>query len=53
MTQIILKFKKSIKKIRISKSCSPEDLSLLISRSFGTKEKIIGVTDSYGKFYDL
>ena len=35
-------------------SCkTPQELSRLIQTAFQIKEEIIGITDSYGKFYDL
>lgn len=53
MIELFLKYKKSTKKITVSKSYSSEDLSHLIAHSFGVKDKIIGLTDPFGKFYDL
>jgi hypothetical protein len=53
MYQIHLKFNHLTKKITISRTLSYEDLANLISHSFSIKDRVVGVTDSKGKFYDL
>ena len=53
MTSILLKYKDSLRKVNVSKSYSAEDLGHLISNIFNLKDKLSGVTDPMGKFYDL
>jgi hypothetical protein len=53
MNTILLRFNKSLKKITISKSYSSVDLGHLISHTFELKDRVVGLTDKLGKFYDL
>ena len=53
MNTILLRFNKSLKKITVSRSYSAVDLGHLISHTFDLKDKIVGLTDRVGKFYDL
>jgi hypothetical protein len=53
MNNILLKFNKSLKKITVSRSYSAVDLGHLIAHTFELKDKIVGLTDKVGKFYDL
>lgn len=53
MKQIHLRFKAKSKKITISRPFSAEDLARLISSTFELRERIVGLTDENGKFYDL
>lgn len=53
MNTILLRFNKSLKKITVSRSYSSVDLGHLISHTFDLKDKIVGLTDRVGKFYDL
>ena len=53
MNALLLKFNKSLKKITVSKSYSAEDLGHLIAHSFDVRDKVVGLTDKLGKFYDL
>jgi hypothetical protein len=53
MNQLIIKFGNQTKKVTIPKTNSVEDLGKIIESIFKLKEKIVGVTDEHGKFYDL
>lgn len=53
MYQIQLKFKGQNKKITLQRPVPPHELSKLIAQTFNLSERVIGVTDRTGKFYDL
>jgi hypothetical protein len=56
MYQIHLKYKKLSKKITVTNTSSSHHLANLLLLSFGIKEikeKVIGITDQSGKFFDL
>ena len=53
MNSLTLKNGQRIKKLTVHKTNSPEDISKMIESIFRIHEKLIGVTDEYGKFYDL
>lgn len=37
----------------LQKSQDPESLAKILESAFKTRERIVGVTDEYGKFYNL
>lgn len=53
MYQIQLKFMGQSKKITIAKSLPPHELNKLIGQCFNLTERVVGVTDQAGKFYEL
>lgn len=53
MYQIQLKFKGQTKKITVQKAVPPQELSKMIAQTFNLTERVVGVTDRAGKFYDL
>lgn len=53
MYQIQLKFKGQTKKITVQKAVPPSELSKMIAQTFNLTERVVGVTDRAGKFYDL
>lgn len=53
MSQLILKLGTTSKSVNIPRTNSSEDLGKIIESIFKTKEKVVGVTDEFGKFYDL
>lgn len=53
MNQLTLRLGQKIKKVTITKTNSAADISKMIESIFRVREKLIGVTDEYGKFYDL
>ena len=53
MSQLILKLGSTTKSINIPKTSSMDDLARIIESIFRIKEKVVGVTDEFGKFFDL
>jgi hypothetical protein len=53
MYQIQLKFMGQSKKITVGKALAAPELSKLIGQCFSLSEKVVGVTDHAGKFYEL
>ena len=53
MYQIQLKFKGQNKKLTVQKSLQPQELGKMIAHSFALNERVVGVTDRPGKFYEL
>ena len=53
MNHLTLKLDQKIKKVIISKTNSATDIAKMVESAFKLKEKLIGVTDEDGKFYDL
>ena len=53
MNQLTLRLGQKIKKVTVTKTSSAVDISKMIESVFRVREKLIGVTDEYGKFYDL
>lgn len=51
--EISFRWKNQGIKINMSKISSVEDLIGLLRTVFKIQDEIIGVTDSYGKFYDI
>ena len=48
-----IKHNKVVKKINLKKYLSAQELSHLIAGHFDLKEKIIGISDKSGNFFDL
>ncbi len=53
MSQLILKFGNISKSINIPRTNSADDLARIVESIFKTKEKVVGFTDEFGKFFDL
>ena len=53
MNQLTLRLGQKIKKVTVTKTNSAADISKMIESVFRLRERLIGVTDEYGKFYDL
>lgn len=53
MNHLTLRLGQKVKKVTISKTNSAADISKVVESVFRLREKLIGVTDEYGKFYDL
>ena len=53
MYQIQLKFKGESQKITTAKAPPPSELHKLITQCFSLQERVLGVTDKKGKFYEL
>jgi len=53
MNQIQLKFMGQNKKITIAKALPAHELNKLIGQCFNLTERVVGVTDHAGKFYEL
>ena len=53
MNQLTLKLGNASKRVTLQKSNDPEDLARILESTFKIRERIVGVTDEYGKFYHL
>lgn len=53
MNHLTLKLEHKVKKVTISKTNSAADIAKMVESAFRLREKLIGLTDEYGKFYDL
>jgi hypothetical protein len=53
MNKLTLSLGSELLELRTDDCRSPSELSKLIQSVFQTKEEILGVTDSGGKFYEL
>lgn len=53
MSHLTVKLGAITKRVYLHKSNDPEDLSRILESTFKTRERIVGVTDQYGKFYQL
>lgn len=53
MSQLTIKLGPNITKIVVPKTNSPEDMASILECSLKCKDRIVGVTDEQGRFYDL
>jgi hypothetical protein len=53
MNKLTLSLGSQLTEVRTGECKSSSDLARLIQAVFHTKEDILGITDSMGKFYDL
>jgi hypothetical protein len=53
MNILTLTYRTTTKQLTVDTCQSPSNLARLLQTTFNTQEDILGITDPFGKFYDL
>jgi hypothetical protein len=53
MSKLTLTYRSALKELHIEENVNASELSKLLQAVFQTKEEVLGITDQFGKFYDL
>lgn len=53
MSKLALTYRSALKELHLEENISSGELAKLLQSVFQIKEEVLGITDQFGKFYDL
>lgn len=53
MSKLALTYRSALKELHLEENISSSELAKLLQSVFQIKEEVLGITDQFGKFYDL